>query len=53
MKSLAISKGSVTFISTTTNELGTKWAPSSTYGEEVGKLYINLIIQSLRDNKKE
>ena len=28
---------------TTTNELGTKWAPSSTYGEEVGKLYMNLM----------
>ena len=28
---------------TTTNELGTKWAPSNTYGEEVGKLYMNLM----------
>lgn len=27
----------------TTNELGTRWAPSSTYGEEVGKLYMNLM----------
>ena len=28
---------------TTTNSLGGKWAPSSTYGEEVGKLYMNLL----------
>lgn len=28
---------------TTTNELGTRWAPSSTYGEEVGKLYMTLM----------
>lgn len=28
---------------TTTNELSTRWAPSSTYGEEVGKLYMNLM----------
>lgn len=27
----------------TTNSLGGKWAPSSTYGEEVGKLYMNLL----------
>ncbi|MBE6063525.1 MAG: cell wall hydrolase [Clostridium butyricum] len=27
----------------TTNELGTKWAPSRTYGEEVGRLYMDLM----------
>ncbi len=27
----------------TTNSLGGKWAPSFTYGEEVGKLYMNLM----------
>ncbi|WP_459479376.1 N-acetylmuramoyl-L-alanine amidase [Clostridium saccharoperbutylacetonicum] len=28
---------------TTVNSLGTKWAPSATYGEEVNKLYKNLM----------
>ena len=28
---------------TTVNSLGTKWAPSSTYGEEVNALYKNLM----------
>lgn len=28
---------------TTTNSLGGKWAPSSTYGDEVGKLYMDLL----------
>ena len=28
---------------TTTNSLGGKWAPSATYGEEVGKLYMDLL----------
>ena len=32
-------KGTVT----TTNALGGKWAPSLTYGEEVGKLYMDLL----------
>lgn len=27
----------------TTNSLGGKWAPSASYGEEVGKLYMNLM----------
>lgn len=28
---------------TTTNSLGGKWAPSQTYGEEIGKLYMSLM----------
>ncbi|MGN0144884.1 MAG: glucosaminidase domain-containing protein, partial [Clostridium sp.] len=28
---------------TTTNSLGGRWAPSAVYGEEVGKLYMNLL----------
>lgn len=28
---------------TTTNSLGGKWAPSATYGEEIGKLYMSLM----------
>ena len=36
---------------TTTNDLSTRWAPSSTYGEEVGKLYMNLMdYAGVKDN---
>ena len=37
----------------TTNSLGGRWAPSATYGEEVGKLYMNLLDSAGVEYEKE